>query len=143
MANIINKSNHLEDKLNLEIEKEAKHQKKVRSTMINILAAVFLITIVVKSLFSILLLLITISAVCVVIFFSFMGKECYGCEHLRSGIKGEKLALEVLSKLDSDYSIISDLEIEYDGKKSQIDSVIVGCNGIFVMETKNVKGYIV
>jgi hypothetical protein len=62
---------------------------------------------------------------------------------LESGLNGEESALEILNGLGSEYTVISDIEIEYEGRKSQIDSVIVGANGVFVMETKNVRGYVV
>ncbi|MBM7648442.1 hypothetical protein JOC78_001384 [Bacillus ectoiniformans] len=61
---------------------------------------------------------------------------------LRSGLKGEKQALEFFKQLPEDYTVFSDLEIIAEGKKSQLDNVIVGPNGIFVIETKNLNGEI-
>lgn len=60
-----------------------------------------------------------------------------------TGAKGEIITNRLLSKLPDSYSIISDLEItDESGKTSQIDTVILGNNGIFIVETKNMNGTI-
>lgn len=61
---------------------------------------------------------------------------------LKSGIKGEKLTLEILKKLNNNYIILSDLKIHYKNKKAQIDNLVIGKNGIFIIETKNVYGIV-
>ncbi|OEH84139.1 NERD nuclease [Desulfuribacillus stibiiarsenatis] len=59
------------------------------------------------------------------------------------GYLGEKAIAVILSRLDSEkYKIINDIMIEVNGKTSQIDHVIVSNYGIFVIETKNYKGWI-
>jgi hypothetical protein len=59
------------------------------------------------------------------------------------GFLGEKTVSAILSVLDSNkYTVINDLMIESNGRTSQIDHVIVSSYGIFVIETKNYKGWI-
>ncbi len=63
-------------------------------------------------------------------------------EILKFGLQGEKEAFDLLSKLPRQYKILSDVHL-VDGKKSsQIDFVIIGSNGIFIMESKHIKGII-
>lgn len=61
----------------------------------------------------------------------------------KAGADGEINSLKTLLELSDDYSIIQDLEI-YDGeKKSQLDAVVIGRTGIFIIETKNLSGEII
>ena len=63
-------------------------------------------------------------------------------EILKFGLQGEKEAFDLLAKLPRQYKILSDVHL-VDGKKSsQIDFVIIGSNGIFIMESKHIKGII-
>lgn len=61
-------------------------------------------------------------------------------EILKAGYSGESSALALLGKLPSDYNIYSDLEIEIDGRKSQLDFVITGPTGVYLIEVKNISG---
>lgn len=63
-------------------------------------------------------------------------------EVIQAGIVGEENAGIVFSGLPDEYTIYSDLSIEIDGKMSQLDHVVVGPSGIFVIETKNMTGEI-
>jgi len=59
------------------------------------------------------------------------------------GIIGEKTISVFLSRLDpTKYKVINDLMLRTDGKTSQIDHVVISNYGIFVIETKNYKGWI-
>ncbi|ODA41596.1 NERD domain-containing protein [Desulfosporosinus sp. BG] len=59
------------------------------------------------------------------------------------GIIGEKTISAFLTRLDpTKYKVINDLMLRVDGKTSQIDHVVVSNYGIFVIETKNYKGWI-
>jgi Nuclease-related domain. len=60
----------------------------------------------------------------------------------KSGYKGESESIQLFSELPDTYTVITDLEVTVDGKTSQIDTVIVGANGIFVCEIKNINGTI-
>ncbi|OZM56012.1 hypothetical protein CIB95_14310 [Lottiidibacillus patelloidae] len=61
---------------------------------------------------------------------------------MKAGVKGEKAATKVFKKLSDDYTVFHDLTVTYNGKQSQIDHVIVGPTGIFIVETKNINGKI-
>ncbi len=61
---------------------------------------------------------------------------------VRSGLKGEKEVLKLLSELPRRYKVISDLHIQGKNTSSQIDYVVVGANGVFIVEAKNIKGHI-
>lgn len=60
----------------------------------------------------------------------------------RSGYNGEKSTLNILSKLPDDYHIFTSLPLNVDGKIGEIDSLVVGLNGIFVIEAKGMNGLI-
>lgn len=60
-----------------------------------------------------------------------------------AGWWGEKKVSTLLSLLRSDYySAYNDVLVQVDGKSSQIDHVVVSPFGVFVIETKNYKGWI-
>ena len=59
------------------------------------------------------------------------------------GFLGEKSAAIFLSRLDSSkYKVINNIMLQVGGKTSQIDHVVISNFGIFVIETKNYKGWI-
>jgi len=59
------------------------------------------------------------------------------------GFFGEKSVAFFLSMLDKDkYKILNNVMLEINGKTTQIDHVVVSNYGIFVIETKNYKGWI-
>jgi len=59
----------------------------------------------------------------------------------RIGAEGEEKIAELLSHLDGSYFVIHDVVLP-GMVKENIDHVVLGPNGIFVLETKNHKGYI-
>lgn len=61
-------------------------------------------------------------------------------EILKFGLQGEKEAFDLLSKLPRQYKVLSDVHLKDGNKSSQIDFVIIGPNGIFIMESKHIKG---
>jgi len=63
-------------------------------------------------------------------------------EILKFGLQGEKEAFDLLSKLPRQYKILSDVHLVDGNKSSQIDFVIIGPNGLFIMESKHIKGII-
>lgn len=59
------------------------------------------------------------------------------------GKRGEKRMAYLLSRLpDNEYKVINDLLLQSNGYSTQIDHVVVSVYGIFVIETKNRKGWI-
>lgn len=63
-------------------------------------------------------------------------------EMLRSGVQGEKRTQKVFEKLPNAYYIYSDLKVVFDDRESQLDHVVVGPTGVFVIESKNTNGKI-
>lgn len=59
---------------------------------------------------------------------------------MEAGHKGEMKTLKVLERLNDEYTVVTDLMIYYNRNVSQLDSVIVGPNGVFIVETKNING---
>lgn len=64
-------------------------------------------------------------------------------EIYKAGLIGEATSENVLSKLPDDYFLFPSIEIEFEDSKSQIDHLIVGPTGVFILETKNINGHIV
>jgi hypothetical protein len=58
----------------------------------------------------------------------------------KKGMLGEASVTEELQNLDNNYFLIDDLKLK--GKSGNIDHIILGPNGIFVVETKGFGGYI-
>ena len=59
------------------------------------------------------------------------------------GIFGEFLVNKLLSQLpESDYTLIKDVTLPTEDGTTQIDHVVVSKFGIFVVETKNMQGWI-
>jgi hypothetical protein len=60
----------------------------------------------------------------------------------KQGFEGEKQVTKVLSSLSDDYFLINDVQLVA-GKRSNIDHIVLGPTGIFVLETKNHSGKII
>lgn len=58
------------------------------------------------------------------------------------GKKGERQVAKVLMRLPDGYTIFNDVYIVENGKSIQIDHVVLSPHGIFVIETKNYRGWI-
>jgi len=56
----------------------------------------------------------------------------------KKGLKGEKVVNRFLERLPQDYFVFYDVKLP--GSKGNIDHVVIGSNGIFVIETKNYSG---
>jgi|GEM_PF-308728 len=57
----------------------------------------------------------------------------------KKGVEGEKLVIEALLDLGDDYYLINDVKLG----KGNIDHIVLGPNGVFVIETKNYSGKII
>ena len=62
---------------------------------------------------------------------------------IAAGIQGESATTRVLERLPDNYTVIQDVFVTYDGKTSEIDNIVVGKSGVFVIESKNHNGRIV
>lgn len=61
---------------------------------------------------------------------------------LDAGLQGEQSTLKVLECLPNDYSVFPDVKISVNSRESQLDYIVVGYNGVFVIEVKNMNGKI-
>ena len=60
-----------------------------------------------------------------------------------NGIIGEKVVASKLSKLpEQQYKILNDIMLRTNYGTTQIDHIVISVYGIFVIETKNYKGWI-
>lgn len=62
----------------------------------------------------------------------------------RAGRRGEEAASNIIKRvLRSTDLLFNNVEISYDGRPTELDSVIVNPNGVFIIEVKNYSGNIV
>ena len=62
---------------------------------------------------------------------------------LKSGVKGEKVALQSLKGLPKSYTVITNPVLYNRGSVNELDFAVIGQNGVFIVETKNYRGIIV
>ena len=61
---------------------------------------------------------------------------------LSAGVIGENATRQLVRHLPGNYTAVSNVRIQHDGKTSELDMVVVGPTGVFVIETKNYTGQI-
>lgn len=61
---------------------------------------------------------------------------------LKSGVQGEKQTCDLLRKLPKNFTIITNPVISYKGKENELDTVVIGENGVFIIESKNYRGVV-
>lgn len=88
-------------------------------------------------------LLLIIFIVLVIIIASASSKNKTEREITAAGKQGEERTAYLLHSLPDNYMLIRNAVINYEGRKSEIDNIVVGNTGVFIIETKNQKGYIV
>lgn len=75
----------------------------------------------------------------------------YMCRHsilknqlgkVEAGLAGEDKALRILAELPNSYSVFPDVLVVSGRKESQLDTIVVGPSGVFVVEVKNYVGVI-
>lgn len=59
---------------------------------------------------------------------------------LNIGIQGEEVITSTLTSLPDDYMIFNNVALNYNGELIEIDSIVLSCHGIFVVDVKNYKG---
>lgn len=62
---------------------------------------------------------------------------------LAAGLSGEATTAAVISALPETYCGFQSLRVTYDGKTSELDMVVTGPTGVFIIETKNMNGTII
>ncbi len=77
------------------------------------------------------------------VLFLWLGKKMHNnASIVASGLKGEQETGQLLKKLPAGYTAFQNINVSYKGKNSELDTVVVGKSGVFVIETKNSKGTI-
>ncbi len=61
---------------------------------------------------------------------------------LQSGVRGEEMTLKILQKLPKEYTILTNPVILNRGVTMELDFVVIGKNGVFIVESKNYRGII-
>lgn len=61
---------------------------------------------------------------------------------LQTGLNGENDTVNILKSLDENYNVFKNVHIYVDGKEIEIDTIVVGNNGVFIIEVKNHNGTI-
>ncbi len=75
------------------------------------------------------------------IYFAYHANIHYGkAQALQAGIIGEIKSVQILDSLTDEYTVLHNVKVDHEGKSSQLDNVVIGPNGIFIVETKNIKG---
>lgn len=135
MAKIIKKSNHLKEE----------YEKAKSASTIGYIACIIGFV-----LFAVLAVGAHMFSVAIPLIFVFGGGGLIGstfkqkADALASGLAGEAATAEIFSALPStSYCGFQNLTISYEGKQSELDTVIVGPTGVFIVETKNMGGTIV
>ena len=76
--------------------------------------------------------------------FGFLGaRSNQKAEAYKAGVEGEIATASIIASLPQNYVGIRNLEIAYEGHKSELDMVVIGPTGVFIIETKNTNGTIV
>lgn len=58
----------------------------------------------------------------------------------KRGIEGERITAGLIQSLPDSYVGFQNLTVSYDGKRSELDMVVVGPTGVWIIETKNMTG---
>lgn len=138
MAKVIKKSNAL----------RRKHARYLTVTVISYLVSLMcLVAFVVKSAVDIHTGTLSPLAAALLLtgFFLFGGIGGWMINKTKSigaGFRGEDMTAEIVAGLPQGYFGFQNIEITVDGKTSEIDLAVVGPTGLFVIETKNLNGYI-
>ena len=61
---------------------------------------------------------------------------------ISTGLTGKEQTVSFVSSLPDTYSVVTNPKITYQGKESMRDTVVIGPNGVFVIQTKNHNGSI-
>lgn len=87
-------------------------------------------------------LLFIVFVILTVIISSVLSKKRTEQDITIAGKQGEERTAHLLNSLPVNYKLIRNAVISYEGRESEIDNIVVGNTGVFVIETKNHRGYI-
>ncbi len=83
-------------------------------------------------------ILLVLALVCLIAFIIF--RKRYGI--LQSGVRGEETTLKILQRLPKEFTVLTNPVILNRGITMELDFVVVGKNGVFIIESKNHRGII-
>lgn len=87
--------------------------------------------------------IIPLSSVYIIFLALFIGIIVIGINRAKiKGKLGEKKVTSILNGLSDEYTIFNNVYLNENGRDNQIDHVVLSPYGIFVIETKNYKGWI-
>ncbi len=73
-----------------------------------------------------------------------LGKKLREAGRRKAGKAGERVCLELLKSIARKEDLIfSNVELSYEGKRTELDCLVVNPHGIFIIEAKNYSGYLV
>jgi len=133
MAQIIKKSNDLKNKY---------LAAKNKAILFGVLCGAFFISF---AIFGVSLRMFTIAPVLIIGFggFGFLAGFFHNkSSSYKSGVEGEETTATILSGLPGSYVAFLNTSITYEGRSSELDAIVVGPTGVFVIETKNLNGTI-
>lgn len=134
MANIIKNNNS---------EPKQSRSKKTAAIIALIVAVLCVIVYIATHLFAVLFIGFLSLVICFVLFASCPVNSVFTTENKHFGNRGEKMAGSFLKQnLPDSYSILQNKTVTYDNATSEIDNIIVGKTGVFILEIKNMKGKI-
>jgi hypothetical protein len=84
------------------------------------------------------IILLISSLICIVVFLSY--RKRYGI--LQAGVRGEDTTRKILQKLPKEFTVLTNPVILNRGITMELDFVVVGKNGVFIVESKNHRGII-
>lgn len=85
------------------------------------------------------------AAINAILFFVFWRREKQSKERsaiYTAGLQGEMRTLSVLQLLDKQHIVIPNATVSFSGQSSEMDAVVIGPSGVFIVETKNHRGFI-
>ncbi len=68
------------------------------------------------------------------------GKYAEELSILQAGVSGERAAAKQLAKLPEEYTCYRNLLIRHNGSTSELDMVVTGPTGVYIVEIKNMRG---
>lgn len=136
MANVIHSKNSLTIQLKKQIVKQI-------IFLLGFPAAIFICLILIRVLFDNQALFMTVGTVGLFAWVILNSIQYGKVKIVYSGLKGEKNTTKLLGTLPDSFTVLSDIKVEVEGKSSQIDHIVVGPTGVYIIETKNMNGSIV
>ncbi len=87
-------------------------------------------------------IVLLVSVIIMIIHFLVAASYFSEAEILKRGLIGENETADIISKLPNEYVAFQNLVIKFEDRISEMDLVVLGPTGIFIIETKNRNGII-